>query len=383
MKKESLELFNYPDVRIFICGPTMYDYLHLGHARTFIVYDVIARYLKYRGYRPFVLLNLTDIDRKVFEKAKKENIDYRSLVAKYTEELKKDLELINVESINIFVVGTDYIDRMKANISRLLDNGYAYTVNGNIYFDTLKVEGYGALSHQNIDDLMMHRIDLAPNKKNQFDFLIWNGRDRFDVKWESAFGTGIPWWHIQDTTIAMSVFETQYDIHCGARELLYPHHEAHLAQMKALSRQQTPIRYWMHAGLLKIGSQKMSKSIGNVVSIRDAVRKYGSNVLHLYILSKHYRDDITFEEKELSEHKNVLANIVDAVHILNKTEDSEDGRTFVDRFYEAMDDDFDTPKALSVLSELCKSLSEKHTIPNRMLKAEMDKMLGILGLTMS
>ena len=383
MQKENLESLDHPNVKMFICGPTVYDYSHLGHARIFIVYDMIARYLKAKGYKPFVLLNLTDIDAKVFDRAKKESLDYESVIKKYKEELQKDLALINVESISAFALGTDYVEYMKDNVTKLLDYGYAYSANGNIYFDAMKIEGYGALSHQTVEDMTMRRIDLAPNKKNQFDFLVWNGKDRFDVTWESDFGAGIPWWHIQDTSIAMSVFKAPYDIHGGARELLYPHHEAHLAQMKALLKNVRPIKYWVHTGILKINDQKMSKSLSNTISIRDTVLKYGSDALRLYILSKPYREDITFDENELAGHVNTVNLIQNAVRILNRTaNDTLDGKTFVDKFYKAMDDDFDTPTALLALIELCRNVVEGNTHANKMLNSEVDKMLGIFGLTL-
>lgn len=384
MQKEHLESFDHPNVKMFICGPTVYDYSHLGHARIFIVYDVIARYLKAKGYKPFVLLNLTGIDAKVFDRAKKEALDYESVIKKYKEELQKDLALINVETISAFALGTDYVKYMKDNVAKLLDYGYAYSANGNIYFDAMKIEGYGTLSHQTVEDMTMRRIDLAPNKKNQFDFLVWNGKDRFGVTWESDFGTGIPWWHIQDTSIAMSVFKTPYDIHCGARELLYPHHEAHLAQMKALMKNAKPIKYWVHTGILKINDQKMSKSLGNTIRIRDTVLKYGSDVLRLYILSKPHREDMAFDENELAEHASTVNLIQSAVHILNKTaNDAMNDKTFVDKFYNTMDDDFDTPTALLALIELCKNVVEGNITASKMLKAEVDKMLGIFGLTLA
>lgn len=384
MQKENLESFDHPTVKMFICGPTVYDYSHLGHARIFIVYDVIARYLKVKGYKPFVLLNLTDIDAKVFDRAKKESLDYESVIKKYKEELQKDLALINVETINAFAMGTDYVNYMKENVKKLLDYGYAYSANGNVYFDAMKIEGYGALSHQTVEDMTMRRIDLAPNKRNQFDFLVWDGKDRFDVRWESDFGAGIPWWHIQDTSIAISVFKAPYEIHCGARELLYPHHEAHLAQMKALMKNARPIKYWVHTGILKINDQKMSKSLGNTIRIRDTVLKYGSDVLRLYILSKPYKEDVTFEENELAKHRGTVNLIRNAVHILNNTaDDATEGRMSIDKFYEAMDNDFDTPAALLALIELCSNVVEENIIASKMLKVEVESMLDIFGLTLA
>jgi len=386
MQKEILEPFNSPTVSMFICGPTVYDYSHIGHARVFIVYDVIARYLKENGYAPFVLLNLTDIDVKIFERAKREQTDYKNIVVKYTSELQKDLNLLNVQSISSFAMVSNYVKQAVENINLMLSEGYAYTANGNVYFDTLKTKGYGALSHQTVNDMSMRRVDLAPNKRNQFDFLIWNGRDRFDVQWDSNFGSGIPWWHIQDSSVAIANFHYRYDIHGGARELLYPHHEAHLAQMKMLTKHDKPVKYWVHTGLIKVADQKMSKSLGNVVRIRDAVSKYGSDAMRLYILSKHYREDISFNENDLASYGDTVTLLQNALeHVKDAKQDSldTDAKLLIDNFYKAMDDDYDTKQALNDLITLSKHIVEGRIKPSKTLNDNIHKMLGIFGLALA
>ena len=386
MQKEILEPFDRPRVSMFICGPTVYDYSHVGHARVFIIYDVIARYLKANGYAPFILLNLTDINAKIFERAKREQSDYKNIVLKYTNELQKDLSLLNVQSISSFAIVSDYVKQAKENINAMLREGYAYTVNGNVYFDTLKTKGYGALSHQTVDDMRMRRIDLAPNKRNPFDFLVWNSRDKFEVQWESDFGSGIPWWHIQDSSVAIANFHSRYDIHGGARELLYPHHEAHLAQMKALTKHDKPVKYWVHTGMIKVDDQKMSKSLGNVVRIRDAVLKYGSDALRLYILSKHYREDVVFDENDLAGYKDTVTLLQNALeHLKDSKHDSldKDAKLLIDDFYKAMDDDFDTKQASNDLFALSKGVVEGRIKPSKTLNDDIDKMLGIFGLTLA
>ena len=386
IQKEILEPFDRPRVSMFICGPTVYDYSHVGHARVFIVYDVIARYLKANGYAPFILLNLTDINAKIFERAKREQSDYKNIVLKYTNELQKDLSLLNVQSIGSFAIVSDYVKQAKENINTMLREGYAYTVNGNVYFDTLKTKGYGALSHQTVDDMRMRRIDLAPNKRNPFDFLVWNSRDKFEVQWESDFGSGIPWWHIQDSSVAIANFHSRYDIHGGARELLYPHHEAHLAQMKALTKHDKPVKYWVHTGMIKVDDQKMSKSLGNVVRIRDAVLKYGSDALRLYILSKHYREDVVFDENDLAGYRDTVTLLQNALeHLKDSKHDSldKDAKLLIDDFYKAMDDDFNTKQASNDLLALSKGVVEGRIKPSKTLNDNIDKMLGIFGLTLA
>ncbi len=386
MQKESFEPFDRPRVSIFICGPTVYDYSHIGHARVFVVYDVIARYLKANGYAPFILLNLTDIDVKIFERAKREHVDYKDIVAKYTNELQKDLSLLNAQSISSSAMVSDYVDQAKENINTMLREGYAYTANGNVYFNTLRTKGYGALSHQTTDDMLMRRIDLAPNKKNQFDFLVWNGRDKFEVKWESNFGSGIPWWHIQDSSVAIANFHSRYDIHGGARELVYPHHEAHLAQMKALTKHDKPVKYWMHTGMINVDDQKMSKSLGNVVRIRDMVLKYGSDALRLYMLSKHYREDVVFNENDIAGYKDTVTLLQSALeHLKDAKQDSldEDAKLYIDNFYKAMDDDFNTKKAFNDILALSKGVVDGRIKPSKTLYDSIDRMVGIFGLTLT
>jgi cysteinyl-tRNA synthetase len=375
MRKERLEPFDPPQVRIFICGPTVYDYSHIGHARIFIVYDVIARYLESKGFRPFVLLNLTDVDAKVFERARREHTDYRDVATKYTGELMKDLKMLNVRSIGTIAMVSDYVTHAKENVKMMLKEGFAYSANGNIYFDVTRSKGYGSLSHQSTDQMLMRRIDLAPNKRNGFDFLVWNGRDNFEEAWESEFGRGVPWWHIQDTSVAMANFG-RYDIHGGARELLYPHHEAHLAQMKALMKNDEPVKYWTHTGLVKVEEQKMSKSLGNVIRIRDAIVKYGSDALRLYMLSRHYREDITFNTDELAGYREKVSLIMNALH----KNDSANASPSINEFDRAMDDDFDTEAASNALLSLCRDIVDGR-ITDTHTKDNIERMCTILGLS--
>ena len=386
MQKEILEPFNHPNVSMFICGPTVYDYSHIGHARIFIFYDVIARHLKANGYVPFILLNLTDIDVKIFERAKREQMDYKNIVIKYTNELQKDLNLLNVQNVSSFAMVSEYVKQAKENIKTMLREGYAYTASGNVYFDTLKTKGYGALSHQTVDNMLMRRIDLAPNKRNQFDFLVWNSRDNFEVQWESDFGAGIPWWHIQDSSVALANFHSRYDIHGGSRELLYPHHEAHLAQMKALTKQDKPVKYWVHTGIIKVDGQKMSKSLGNVVRIRDAVLKYGNDALRLYMLSKHYKEDVVFDEDDLAGYKDTATLLRNALEQLKDAKQDfldNDAKQLIDDFYKAMDDDFNTKQASNDLLALSKSIVEGRIKPSKTLNDNIEKILDIFGLTLA
>ncbi len=350
--KDSFEPFEKNMVKIFICGPTLYDYTHLGHARIFLTYDLLCRHLHERGYGTDVLVNMTDINQNVFNKAKNESKDYHTVARFYAKGFVEDLDLLNIKSINRLAYVSDYVFYMEDHISQLLEQKVAYYANGNVYLDISKDEKYGILSKQSRNQLQLHRLDIGPNKKSQEDIMLWNCSDDFGFSWKSKFGSGIPWWHIQDTTVALENFGPNYDIHGGARELLYPHHEAHLAQYRLFSTSENPVKIWMHVGLVLSNGEKMSKSLGNVVWSRDLTQKYGQNLLRLYIFSKHYREDISFDEKQIVEGKQLLEKIYLACTKTSEKTDSVLSK-LVDEFFIALDDDLNSPKALGVFENIC------------------------------
>ena len=286
LKKEDFEPFDKPYVKIFICGPTLYDYTHLGHARIFLTYDLLCRYLKSQGYTTDVLVNMTDINQNVFNKAIDQETNYVTLTQFYSAEFIKDLALLNITSITRLAHVSDYVKSIVKHISFLIEHKNAYSTNGNIYFDTSTAKDYGIISKQSRQQLNLHRLDIGPNKKNQEDFMLWNCSEDFGFSWSGDFGKGVPWWHIQDSTVAVENFGLYYDIHGGAKELAYPHHEAHLAQYKALTGMENPVKLWMHVGLVLSKGEKMSKSLGNMVLARDLVVSMGRTCC-VYICSLH------------------------------------------------------------------------------------------------
>lgn len=350
--KDKFEPFEKNMVKIFICGPTLYDYTHLGHARIFLTYDLLCRHLQERGYDTDVLVNMTDINQNVFNKAKDESKDYHDVARFYAQKFADDLNLLNIESVNRFAYVSDYVKYMENHISQLLEQKIAYYANGNVYLDISKDVKYGMLSKQSRNQLQLHRLDIGPNKKSQEDIMLWNCSDDFGFSWKSKFGRGIPWWHVQDTTVALENFGTNYDIHGGARELLYPHHEAHLAQYKMFSASENPVKAWMHVGLVLSNGEKMSKSLGNVVWSKDLAQKYGQNLLRLYIFSTHYREDVNFDEKQIIERKQFLQKINTAGTKTSKKTDSELS-ILVEGFFAALDDDLNSPKALEIFENIC------------------------------
>jgi cysteinyl-tRNA synthetase len=257
----------------------------------------------------------------------------------------------------------------------LLELGVAYSANGNIYLDTSKLESYGVLSKQSRDQLLLHRLDIGPNKKSQEDIMLWNCSDDFAFSWQSKFGNGIPWWHMQDTAVAVENFGNNYDIHGGARELAYPHHEAHLAQYKLLTKMENPVKVWMHVGLVLSNGEKMSKSLGNVVWSRDLVHRYGQNLLRLYLFSTHYRDDIDFYENNLSTKKILLEKILLTGSKASGETDSQITKLIVD-FFKSLDDDLNSPKAIEIFDEICTKVIKGNSISRN----DFDHICQVLGI---
>jgi cysteinyl-tRNA synthetase len=350
--KEDFVPFEKDHVKIFICGPTVYDYAHLGHARIFLTYDLLSRVLNDQGFATDILVNMTDINQNVFNKARENSTTFKDVAKFYASAFISDIDLLNIKSINRLAFVSDYVENIENEIVTLMQKQVAYTAHGNVYLDTTKVKNYGQISQQTSEQLNLHRLDIGPGKKNPEDIMLWNCTDDFDFSWKSELGEGIPWWHMQDTAVAMENFGKNYDIHGGARELVYPHHEAHLAQYQLLSGSEKPVKAWVHVGLVLSEGEKMSKSLRNVVWVHDLIKKYDQNLIRLYLFSKHYRDDIDFSEKELLMKKPLLDLIrFTQSQISNMTHD--DIAKLVQEFIQSLSNDLDSPMALEKLEKIC------------------------------
>ena len=350
--KEDFVPFEKDHVKIFICGPTVYDYTHLGHARIFLTYDLLSRVLNDQGLATDVLVNLTDINQNVFNKAKENSTTYKDVANFYASAFISDLGLLNIQSVNRLAFVSDYVSHVENEIKELIQKQVAYTAHGNVYLDISKVKNYGQISKQTQEQLNLHRLDIGPGKKNPGDIMVWNCTDDFDFSWKSELGDGLPWWHMQDTAVAMENFGKNYDVHGGARELLYPHHEAHLAQYQLLSGSETPVKAWVHVGLVLSEGEKMSKSLGNVVWVKDLIKKYDQNLIRLYIFSKHYRDDLDFSEKDLLTKKPLL----DLIRLTqSRISDTTHGdiANLIQELVHSLSNDLDSPLALEKLEKIC------------------------------
>ncbi len=297
-KKEPLP--DQKKIRLFVCGPTVYDYAHIGHARTYLFFDFFAKYLRSEGYEVFYLQNITDVDDKIIKRAEEEKKDPAELAKFYTEAYLKDMKVIGADAVSKYAPATEFITQIVAQVKRLIDKEFAYEIKGDgWYFDLAKFPDYGKLSHRNAVQAedSVSRIDEAIGKKNKGDFCLWKFSKPGEPTWTTELGAGRPGWHIEDTAISEYYFGPQYDIHGGGMDLKFPHHEAEIAQQESASSKTPFVRLWMHTGALLVEGKKMSKSLGNFITIGDFLKKYSPEVLRLVVFSHHYRSPIDYNEK--------------------------------------------------------------------------------------
>jgi len=368
MSETNVDLGAGEEFRMFVCGPTVQDNVHLGHAKTYLAFDVLARWLLKSGRKVFFLLNITDVDDKIFDRAKKDNVPYGDIADRFYKAFLEDLEALNILTVSRFARVSNYVDESAALVKVLLDQSAAYRLEGSVYFDISKADHFGKLSHQSVNDLKLKQIDAAPGKKNSVDFLLWRAiPDATEGIWETVVGAGRPGWHIQDSAIAFEELSGPYDLHGGATELIFPHHEAELAQDETISGRIPFVKVWMHTGLLHKGQEKMSKSLGNVVTIREALKKFVSaDVIRFHFLKHHYREAFEFSPSDLQSSKEEFRTVESAARAVPRRElgniDSHHkegpNEKLFRQFSDAMDDDLDTPTAVSFLLEIAKKVSE-------------------------
>lgn len=363
-KKEEFVPLKKGEVGMYICGPTVYNYIHIGNARPFIIFEVVRRFLKFKGYRVKYIQNLTDIDDKMINNAKKLKIKVSELAEKFIQEYFIDADSLNIERADVHPRATEHIKEIIELIKGLEEKGYAYEIDGDVFFDVSKFKDYGKLSGQNIEELKDGaRVKIDERKKEAIDFALWKRAKEGEPSWQSPWGQGRPGWHIECSAMSMRYLGKTFDIHAGGSDLVFPHHENEIAQSEAYNNQQF-VRYWMHNGYLYLNNQKMSKSLGNIMKVRDICQKYKGEVIRYFILSAHYRSPLNFSEEQLQQAERSLQRLGNAIfnvkHLLKqdkfkKSKDKDDEsilekrRESEQKFIEAMNDDFNTPVALSQL----------------------------------
>ncbi len=410
-KLEEFKPLRDKDVGMYVCGPTVYDWAHLGHARTYIAFDVIVRWLESKGYSVFYVQNITDVghlsqdtaEDKIMKRAREERTKPMQLVEFYMREYFRDLDSLGVKRPDISPRATGHLIDMIEAIKSLIKKGYAYEVNGNVFFDVSKLDDYGKLSKIKLEEILEgSRFEVHPEKKNPKDFALWKRADEFtNLKWWSPWGYGFPGWHIECAIMSLKYLGDQIDIHGGARDLIFPHHENEIAQSEAVTGRKPFVKYWLHTGFLTINGEKMAKSLGNFITVRDALEKYDTEAVRLFILSTHYRNEIDFTDKKLKDAEAnlkrlyyTLETLEEAIEVtvkrkLNGEEKAFKGRVEMIRgqFVTAMDEDFNTPRALAALFDLSKEinrfLDERKQVSSKLLEeihdafSELGKVLGL------
>jgi len=401
---------------MFVCGPTVWDVSHIGHGKTYVAYDIIARYLRRKGFSVFFLLNVTDVDDKIIKKAHDLGEQPLVLAKRLAKSFFKDMKDLHVESVNLYANASDHIPEIIDQVSGLLKKGLAYRVEDDVYFDISKFPGYGKLSHQKLEDLTVHRVDPDPRKKHPGDFALWKGEKPGEIFWDSPWGRGRPGWHVEDTAITLTYFGPTYDVHGGGTELIFPHHEAEIAQAEGLTGKQPLARYWLHTGLLSIKGEEMHKSLGNFITIllsikgeemhkslgnfitiQEMIQKVGTAGLRVFYAGTHYKSPLDFTDQALEQAVSLARRFrraydqmllarakignqkTETAAVLKRLDEARDD------FFRAMDDDFNTPGALAAYIKIIGLAEEEAKNPknksvNAMIEAleDLGSIIGVL-----
>ena len=372
-KKEEFIPINPPFVKMYFCGPTVYDFVHIGNARSFIMIDIIRRYLEYKGYKVTFAMNLTDIDDKIIKKANQENIDPAVVAETFTVAFMEDIRKLKIKPADLYPKATSHIAEIINMIKTLETKKFAYNIDGNVFYDVRKFKNYGKLSGKNIDDLESgSRVEINEQKKNPLDFSLWKKAKEGEPYWESPWGPGRPGWHIECSAMSCKHFGNNFDIHAGGSDLIFPHHENEIAQSEAANDQHF-VNYWIHFGFLNINNEKMSKSLGNFSTARDILKHFPAESIRMLFAQTHYAGPLNFTDELLSsaqkglEKLDNLKNTIEDNLIQNKpgvTPDF-DFTSFAKKFEESMDDDFNTPQAVAVIFDFVKEVNKVVTLnPN-------------------
>ncbi|MBS3138368.1 cysteine--tRNA ligase [Candidatus Woesearchaeota archaeon] len=354
-------------IKMYVCGVTVYDYAHIGHAKSYIQFDVIVRYLRFRGFDVFYVQNFTDIDDKIINRANAEKRKWDELAQYYEKTYLDDMKQLNVTSVSKLVKATEHITEMIDQIKRLQKKNIAYEIDDGVYFDVSKFSDYGKLSRQKLEELQQHRVEPNPQKRNHGDFALWKKYKPGEPFWNSPWGKGRPGWHIECSAMGEKHLGTTYDIHGGGIDLIFPHHEAEIAQIEAITNKPF-VRYWMHNGFLLINNEKMSKSLNNFITIRDALGKWGAMAVRFLFATSHYRSPINFTETSMASAKagfEKLQNTArDAQRRVHELGSGKKDSLFIKKireqkklFIQAMDNDFDAPRASAALFEISRLIN--------------------------
>ena len=396
--KEEFVPVDKNEVKIYACGPTVYNFIHIGNARPLCVFDVLRRYLEYRGYNVKFVQNFTDVDDKIIKRANEENSTFEEIAQKYIDEFWIDAHGLNFKDATVHPKATQNIDEIIKIIKSLEDKGYAYAVDGDVYYRTLKFKGYGKLSHQPIDDLKSGaRIAVGDKKEDPLDFALWKAAKEGEPYWDSPWGKGRPGWHIECSAMNRKYLGNTIDIHCGGQDLIFPHHENEIAQSEAAN--DAPFsKYWMHNGYINVDNVKMSKSLGNFKTVREIAQIYGYEVIRYFLISSHYRSPINYSLDIIEQCKSALERLYtcrDSLDfaIKNASKDIDDDEEILnlinsrkEQFIKALDDDLNTADGIAAIFDLVSDINTKiinKEVSENVCKAAasmFDELCGVLGI---
>ncbi|MBT7081158.1 MAG: cysteine--tRNA ligase, partial [Chloroflexi bacterium] len=375
-------------VKMYVCGVTTYSDCHIGHAMSYIVFDTIRRYLEYRGYSVKHVQNFTDIDDKIIANANRLNVPAKELADGLIDNFFADMDALNIQHAHIYPKVTEEISDIINLVKGLIDKGYAYQSEGDVYFRVNSFTGYGKLSHRSLDEMVTgDQGQHLDNKEHPMDFALWKSAKPGDPEWDSPWGKGRPGWHIECSSMSLKYLGETLDIHGGGQDLVFPHHENEIAQSEAYTGKAPFAKYWMHNGLLQFEKEKMSKSTGNLITIKEALSLFSSDALRLFVLSSHYRSPITYTKDNVVAMSRGVQRLRQAAFSESNATESDnivDGEPFKNRFIEAMDDDFNTAQAVAALFDLAKEINKGQKAKMQVSKAQkmLTEFAGVLGLTL-
>jgi len=376
-KKEEFIPKNPPKVTMYVCGPTIYDYFHIGNARSFIMSDIVRRYLEYKKFDVTFVMNLTDVDDKLIKKANEEGVSFEKVADVYAKAFFEDISKLGIKEATIYPQATKHMDEIIALIQKLVDKDFAYNIDGNVFYDVKKFNGYGKLSGKNIDDLESGaRIEINEEKKNPLDFSLWKKAKPGEPYWESPWGNGRPGWHIECSAMSMKHLGKTVDIHAGGTDLIFPHHENEIAQSEACCTSEF-VKYWIHFGFLNLNQEKMSKSLGNFFTARDILKNHSANAIRYLFSQTHYSGPLNFAKELLESAEKGLEKIYNLVQrieniIPSKSNDliSFENERYLFAFESAMDDNFNTPQALAAVYDFIRDFN-KYLNKNEQISEEV------------
>ncbi|MDD5509863.1 MAG: cysteine--tRNA ligase [Dehalococcoidales bacterium] len=386
MKEEFVPRGN--EVKMYVCGVTPYADSHIGHAMSYVIFDVIRRYLQFKGYKVKYVQNITDIDDKLIDRAGKLGSSVSELAQRFTASYFEDMDALNVGRVDIYPRATEEIDKIIEVIGGLIDMGYAYPAGGSVYFRVGNVPDYGKLSHRSLEAMMAGgNVDFDKEKENSLDFALWKAAKPGEPWWESPWGRGRPGWHIECSAMSLKYLGDTIDIHGGGQDLVFPHHENEIAQSESFTGKKPFVKYWLHNGMVQFGNEKMSKSLGNLITIKDALTRHSADAIRIFILNSHYRSPLTYLEESFEAAEKAAERLQQAARseaTVGKGEGLIDIDTYRSQFVTAMDDDFNTARALATLFDLAREINRAVESGYRVAAAQqmLVELSGILGLTL-